>query len=130
MAYLIGAHERYLQQLPNPVQPKPVQPKPVYKPNRATEIVAENLIGQLENCSTTRPCSWEAIDAQGYYEDEMIHVLEGNYDVEGDTELDYPDWLPLVSTPDIKKTIDWAYVAEKANELEYDMEVEFLFGDE
>jgi len=94
--------------------------------NRATYILSFQLINELVGSSTNRPCGWEGKFVEDYYMGQVTEVIE---DESEDGELNYPLWFPLVATPAIRKTIDWEYIAEKANDYEYETHIEFMFGD-
>ena len=93
--------------------------------NRATQILTEYLLMDMEGCSGGKMCDWNSKRAEWYFNEEMTNHYTGEYDY-----FEYPDWLPLVATNAIRETIDWEYIAEKANDYEYNTEIEWLFGED
>ena len=91
-------------------------------PNRATEIVLTNFIDILDSCGGNGwgRNVWNAMLVEDLY---LTMMEDGSDDYDA-------DWFALVATEGIRDTIDWNYCAEKGNDFEFNMEVEYLFGEE
>lgn len=90
--------------------------------NTATKIVYEWLADNYSMMSGSIDEKGEDwIDTKGFAEEECEHWLEGEYQMDDDSDEMYPPWVPLVVTPAISDTIDWALIQKTICET-YDNE--------
>lgn len=70
--------------------------------NRATEIVLEIAEGELLAWGFDADTVWSGDDIYNFF----LQLMEDHAD-------DYDaDWFPIVATPSIRKTVDWAEIGK------------------
>ena len=97
--------------------------------SKATQIVADWLT-EWATCGV----GWDMkkrITEQFWTIDDAFNTAMNDMEwVAEDDDGEWPDWFPIIATPDIRKRVDWGYVVEQVNDRIADDLADLLFEDD